>query len=103
MLMSETSALTKEKIVNNVQKELGLSKAICNELVNTIFDEMSRLIVRDEKLMIHKFGTWNVKYKDERPGFNIHKGDAVKIPSRRVLQFKSCKILRDTLNGHQAE
>jgi len=100
--MTQTFTLTKEKIAKHLQSNIGLSPAICEDFVSKTFEEIINLILRDEKIMIHKFGTWIINSKKERPGFNILKGDAVNISARKVLQFKSCKLLRDKLNAQQS-
>ena len=92
------STITKEKLAKHLQNNLGLCLAICDDFVNEMFQEITNLILRDKKIMMHKFGTWKVSTKKERPGFDIHAGKSVKIPTRNVLQFKSCKLLRDQLN-----
>lgn len=99
--MIESSTLTKEKIAKNLQSHIGLSLAICEDFVSKTFEEIINLTLRDEKMMIHKFGTWKIHNKKSRPGFNILKGNAVNISARNVLQFKSCKLLRDKLNAQQ--
>lgn len=97
--MSVSTTITKEKIAQDLHKEMGLSFLICEEIVNKIFTEMTDLILRDEKLMLHRFGTWKLHRKNPRPGFNITHGNHVNIPARTVLQFTSSNLLRQKLNG----
>ena len=97
--MQLQNTITKDKIAKGLQSEMGISCSICEELVDIIFDEMTQLILRDGKLMLHKFGTWKVNHKKGRPGYNISSNVAVHIPPRSVLQFTSSQLLRGRLNA----
>jgi len=94
------STITKEKIAQSLNRKLGFSVAICEDIITSLFEEAELLLIRDKKLMLNKFGTWRTSIKKERPGFDIHKEKSMQISSRKVLQFSSSNILRDKLNGY---
>jgi len=86
--------MKKEDLVNIVSKETGLSKANALGAINAMLDGMKEGIVKDGKLVLVGFGTFEVKKKKARKGRNPRTGEPINIPAKKYVRFKAGKALK---------
>lgn len=70
-------------------------------IVNTIFEEIIQAMADGDRVELRGFGAFSVKKRDARLGRNPRTGDAVEVEEKHVPFFKTGKLLRDRLNGHE--
>ena len=92
-------ALTKVQIVDAVQKQFGLPRKRCVELVEILLEVIKRTLENGEDVMISGFGKFCVKEKKERKGRNPATGDDLMLDKRRVVTFKCSRGLRDKIES----
>lgn len=92
--MKKAFTITKEKVSEKLQGELGFSNNLCDEITSVIFDEIFQLTQRDGKVMLQNFGTWQINHKESRPGFDIRSGNKVEVTPRRVFRFLPSRTLK---------
>ncbi|ADO41881.1 integration host factor subunit beta [Ketogulonicigenium vulgare] len=68
-------------------------------IVNTIFDEITEALAKGNRVELRGFGAFSVKHRDSRTGRNPRTGDPVDVEEKSVPFFKTGKLLRDRLNG----
>jgi nucleoid DNA-binding protein len=93
------TTLTKEQISEYINKELGLSKTICEDLVSQVFTLATNLIAKDKHLTIKNFGTFTVKHKKSRPGVNLSTMTPLEIEERQVVTFTPSRSFKNKLNN----
>lgn len=91
--------MIKADMVDRVYEKLGLSRKEAAEVVDSIFDKIKESLVNGEKVQIVGFGTFDLRDKNKRVGRNPKTGEEITIDSRRVLTFKTSRILRDIVNN----
>ena len=91
-------ALTKIKIVNMLNEQIGMPKVECIRIVESFFDIIKSELDKGNPVMISGFGKWTVKAKRERKGRNPQTGENVTIEARKVVTFRPSAVLRDDLN-----
>ena len=69
-------------------------------IVNTVFEEVIAALSRGDRVELRGFGAFSVKERDARTGRNPRTGESVEVDEKRVPFFKTGKLLRDRLNGH---
>ena len=70
------------------------------EFVDQLLEEMSRAIVQDGRLVIGKFGVFNVRQKAARMARNPRRpSEPHEIPAHRALSFKPARELRASVNS----
>ena len=72
------------------------------EIVNTIFEEISAALERGDRVELRGFGTFSVKNRKARQGRNPRTGEKVFVEAKSVPFFKTGKGLHDRLNPDQA-
>jgi integration host factor subunit alpha len=93
-----THTITRAHLANAVYKETGISLGESGELVDAVFDEITRVLAQHEPVKISSFGTFNLRDKKARIGRNPKTGVEVVITPRTVLSFNPSNLLKDQIN-----
>jgi integration host factor subunit beta len=86
-------------ILRLTEKYPHLLQRDIERIVNTVFDEVSNALARNNRVELRGFGAFSVKKRDARQGRNPRTGQAVSVAAKYVPFFKTGKQLRDRLNG----
>jgi len=93
--------ITKEKIIEILKNEIGLSGVICEEIVNKIFSEIFEITKNKNKLKLKNFGNFYINSKKARPARNLQTNQVVMIAARKVLRFLPAKALKASINQQE--
>lgn len=95
--------VTRAQLTEAVYQEVGLSRNESADLVESILDEISDALIREEMVKISSFGSFFVRQKGQRVGRNPKTGEEVPILPRRVLVFRPSHVLKNRINdGYQS-
>lgn len=92
--------MTKAELVEKVASTLknrDLSKAACNEILDTCFDHLCKAIKKDRRFTWPGFGTWTVRYRKARTGRNPQTGLEIKIPASKTIGFRPAPTVKSSL------
>ena len=92
-------ALTKDRLITRLQTQIGMTKPESRQIVESLFEIMKETMADGEDLLISGFGTFQVRQKKERLGRNPQTKASLMLRARRVLVFKTSRVLRDKING----
>ena len=95
--------ITREDIADYINKEFGLSKKDCNDLVNSILEEIQNGLIENKVVKIHNFGTFKLKRKNSRIGRNPKTKEEIMITERNVITFKPSKRVLEFINNSNNE
>jgi len=91
-------SLTKEKIIDDIYNNIGLSKTRSRTVVESLFRITKETLENGENLLISGFGKFVVKGKAERRGRNPQTTEDLRLRARRVVVFKTSGVLRNNIN-----
>ena len=91
--------LTRMDLAEAVYTEVGLTRKAAQQLVDEVFEELSKTLEKGETVKLSTFGNFSVRAKRQRMGRNPKTGVEVPITPRRVLSFRASHILKDRVNG----
>jgi integration host factor subunit alpha len=91
-------ALTKEKIIDSIYDQVGLSKSQSRTVVERLLEIMKQSLESGENILISGFGKFVVKEKSARRGRNPQTTEDLQLRARRVVVFKTSGVLRDKIN-----
>lgn len=91
-------ALTKEKIVDSIYNQVGLSKNQSKGVVESLLDIIKQNLKKGENLLISGFGKFVVKDKTARRGRNPQTKEDLQLKARRVVVFRTSGVLRRKIN-----
>ena len=90
---------TRKDLSNKIYQNLGFSKNLSSIIINDFFDYISSQLIKNKKIKIASFGTFNVISKNERVGRNPKTKVEAKIAARKVVRFKVSDIIKKKLNN----
>ena len=91
--------LTRIKIANVLNNEIGISHSESSYFVDVIINEMIKSLIEKKILKISSFGTLKLRYKKERTGRNPKTGTEYMITPRNTISFIASKILKNKVNS----
>jgi integration host factor subunit alpha len=92
--MAEVGSLTRAELSDAMHNQIGLSRAECAELVESILSKMSDALAKGDNVKISGFGSFVLRDKQARVGRNPRTGIEVPIAARRVLTFRPSPKMR---------
>ena len=90
--------LTKEKIIDNIYNQVGLSKNQSRRAVESLLEIIKQTLTKNENLLISGFGKFIVKDKAARKGRNPQTKEDLKLRARKVVVFRTSGVLRKKIN-----
>ncbi len=91
--------LTKDHIVNIINRELNIPKKRSIEIVESLLEIIKSKLSEGEDVLISGFGKFCVKDKKERRGRNPATGQDLMLGSRKVVTFKCSGVLKEKIKG----
>ena len=80
--------------------QIGFSKKVSEHLLQDILDVVIENLIKYKKLKITNFGTFVLKNKKSRPGYNFKTKEKNIIQERNVVLFKPSKEFKNYINKH---
>ncbi len=90
--------LTRKDLAKEIYKKLGFSKNFLSSFVEVFFDNISNEIIKNNKIKISSFGTFEVQSKKQRLGRNPKTKEQAIIMPRKIIKFKSSSSFKKKLN-----
>ncbi len=87
---------TKKDLANNISTKLDVTQIIASNIVNSFFEFLK--LNHNQKINIHKFGTFSYKRTPERVGRNPKTLQEFKIRARFKLIFSPSDKSKENIN-----
>jgi len=89
--------MTNEELVEAVARATKLPKKTVAGVLDFAFDQIARSIRKDKRFWVPGFGTFTVRRRKARPGYNPRTKTAMTIPAARTVGFRPAPQLRKGL------
>jgi nucleoid DNA-binding protein len=73
------------------------TKKQAREVVETLFDSITKSLKKKDPVAISGFGTFKLKQTKARMGRNPKTGEAIQIPAKRKITFRASKDLKQAV------
>ncbi len=90
--------VTKAKIAEKINREVGLPLKESAEVVDTILELIKSTLEKGENVKISGFGNFILRDKGKRIGRNPKTKVEIEIPPRRVVVFHPSQVWRREIN-----
>ncbi len=87
--------MNKSQLIEALAKEENLPLKKAEEVVNTVFGDMEKALVRGERVEIRGFGSFKVKHYDGYKGRNPKTGEVIDVAPKKLPFFKVGKELKE--------
>lgn len=93
-------AMTKsELILKLAEMNPHLYQSHAEQIVDTIFEEITKALATGSRVELRGFGAFSVKQRKSRLGRNPRTGETVQVEDKKVPFFKIGKKMHERLNG----
>ncbi len=89
--------MTTKEVVKALAENWDMSKAETRRLLDTIVETSKRNLVEGNSFTIPELGTFDTHTRSERKSYNPHYEQYMKLPPKRVVDFKPGKSLKEDL------
>ncbi len=90
--------MNKSDLFVGLSKEADLPLCKSEEVINLIFETISRALIRGERIEIRGFGSFVVKKYRDYTGRNPKTGEKIAVADKKLPSFKVGKELREQVN-----
>ena len=91
--------MTKSELIAKLANEnTHLFQRDVENIVSTIFDEISNALAHGDRVELRGFGAFSIKERGPRVGRNPRTGESVEVSEKYIPYFKTGKQLRERLN-----
>jgi DNA-binding protein HU-beta len=94
----EVSRMLKSDLVRKVQSQTGLTLKAAEEVVNAVFNTISKALAAGDKVLITGFGSFVVRKRRARKGVNPQTLEKIDLPESIIPAFKAGKTLKDLVS-----
>ena len=91
--------MNKSDLTRTLSKDIGLSKQKAEQIVDMVFDTMSKTLVSGDRIEIRGFGSFVVNEYDGYTGRNPKTGEQIPVEGKRLPFFKAGKELKERVSG----
>ena len=89
---------TKNDLIAAISNRIVEKKSTVEHVFNSALAEIKRSLLEGNPVILHGFGTFEIKKRDARTGRNPRTGEPVEIAASTSVAFKPAKALKDSLN-----
>jgi DNA-binding protein HU-beta len=89
--------MTKAELIEAVANEIGLPKKTVGDIIDEAFDQIARSIKKEKRFWVPGFGTFSVRRRKAREGFNPRTKSPMTIPAARSVGFRAAPELKKGL------
>src|SRR5271157_4679739 len=92
--------MNKSGLIKALSRGMDLPIQKANEIVDTVFDIMSKSLVSGDRIEIRGFGSFTARHYEGYTGRNPKTGEKKTVEAKRLPFFKAGQDLREGLNQH---
>ena len=90
--------MNKAEVISAIAENTGLSKKDSEAFLKGFIDVVTDALKKEDKVQLVGFGTFEVRKREARKGFNPSTKEEINIPASNSPAFKAGKALKDALN-----
>ena len=91
--------MRKPELAAQIADSTDLSKEKAADILNTILEQISGAVSRNDSVNLVGFGSFSPKTRAARKGKNPKTGEVIDIPASSTVAFKPGKALKDSVNS----
>lgn len=85
--------MTKSDLANAIARRHGINRNEATGVVETVMDEITNSLVRNEPVFLRGFGTFKLAKRREKKARDINRDKTVVIPPHKVPVWKPSKLI----------
>jgi integration host factor subunit beta len=90
--------MNKSQLIESLAQAEDLPLRKAEDIVNTVFEEMEKALIRGERVEIRGVGSFKVKQYDGYQGRNPKTGEVIEVTPKKLPFFKVGKELKERVD-----
>ena len=90
--------MNKNELIRAMANNAGITLKDAAIALDGLLDAITEGLKKGEKVQISGFGSFEIKEKPERDGFNPKTGEQIRIAATKIPTFKFGKAYKDSFN-----
>ena len=90
--------MNKAQLISKIAEDAGMQKKDAEKAVNSFVKVVTKTLKGGDKIQMVGFGTFEVRKRAARKGFNPSTKKEITIPASKAPVFKAGKALKDAVN-----
>jgi integration host factor subunit beta len=90
--------MNKSQLVEALAKAENLTLKTAEDVVNTVFKEMEKTLVRGERIEIRGLGSFKIKHYESYNGRNPKTGKIIQVENKKLPFFKVGRDLKEMVD-----
>jgi integration host factor subunit beta len=99
--MSKT--VTKRELVARIAEEAGVAKVVARDVIQLFLDSIIEELAHGNRLEFRDFGVFETRERAPRQAQNPRTMTPVEVPARRIVKFKTGRVMRERVRGDETE
>ena len=92
--------MTKNSIVVSIARATSFRQADVKKIVQMTLDGIIGALAMEKRIELRNFGVFAVKRRKARKRRNPRTGEAVMVPEKSVVTFKSGRLMQETIHKY---
>lgn len=93
------ATITKKEIVDRMAETTKTRPSTVKAVVQGFLNEIASELAKGSRLEFRDFGVVEVRKQPAREGYNPKTLEPIDVPAKRVVKFKTGRLIREGLNG----
>jgi DNA-binding protein HU-beta len=89
--------MTKAELIEAVARGTNHSKKSVEKIFDLAFEQIARSIRKDKRFVVPGFGTFSIRRRRARPGYNPRTKKPMTIPAARTIGFRPAPQLKELI------
>lgn len=89
--------MTNAEFISELAKKTGLKKDDAKKAFRSVFEMIGSILEKGDSFRVSEFGTFLVKERASRSGFNPQTGTKIQIPAKKAVAFRPSSILKEAV------
>ncbi|MHA1558751.1 MAG: HU family DNA-binding protein [Alphaproteobacteria bacterium] len=91
------NSVNKGELISSIAQKADTTKANADRALEAVLSSITGALAKSEEVRLIGFGTFSVFERAETKGRNPRTGEAITIPARKMVRFRSGKQLKEAL------
>ena len=97
------STITKKDLVDRITESTQTKRVLVKATVQNFLDEFVSELAKGNRLEFRDFGVFETAMRAARVAQNPKTLEQVHVPAKRIVKFKMGRLMKQKLNGQNAE
>ncbi len=97
------STVTKKELIDRIAQSTRTKQVFVRSVIQHFLDEIVAELTEGNRLEFRDFGVFETRIRAARDARNPKTMEQVHIPAKRAVKFKMGRLMRQKLNGQNAE